>query len=267
MSTGEMGNMPAALGYPSPRVSMDTNKRRRPGLKKGEEQMGVNQMGQFEEQHLKDKKGLGTHSGLGTGDGLAGTYSERQERLAAVIEMMVEKRNEYVTQLEIEPGVMIVNQPEGPEAEYAEGEPEPTPKYTKKDSVKSHREAQVPHDNADFAEKVKSACYDEEPGDNKMAYLQGMYGEKKADKDYDGDGKLESGSEEWKGARNNAIKKRKKAERLGIDVPHAEKKGLWANIHAKRERIKKGSGERMRKPGDKGAPSAKDLRDSKPEED
>ena len=33
-------------------------------------------------------------------------------------------------------------------------------------------------------------------------------------------------------------------------------KGLYANIHAKRERIKAGSGERMRKTGAKGAPSA-----------
>ena len=33
-------------------------------------------------------------------------------------------------------------------------------------------------------------------------------------------------------------------------------RGLYANIHAKRERIKAGSGERMRKPGAKGAPSA-----------
>ena len=41
-----------------------------------------------------------------------------------------------------------------------------------------------------------------------------------------------------------------------------EGKGLWANIHAKRERIKKGSGERMRKPGSKGAPSAQDFRDA-----
>ena len=31
---------------------------------------------------------------------------------------------------------------------------------------------------------------------------------------------------------------------------------LWANIHAKRKRIAAGSGERMRKPGEKGAPSA-----------
>jgi hypothetical protein len=32
--------------------------------------------------------------------------------------------------------------------------------------------------------------------------------------------------------------------------------GLYANIHAKRERIKAGSGEKMRKPGTKGAPTA-----------
>ena len=33
------------------------------------------------------------------------------------------------------------------------------------------------------------------------------------------------------------------------------KQGLYANIHAKRERIAKGSGEKMRKPGAKGAPT------------
>ena len=33
-----------------------------------------------------------------------------------------------------------------------------------------------------------------------------------------------------------------------------KRKGLWANIHAKRKRIKAGSGEKMRKPGTKGAP-------------
>ncbi len=41
-----------------------------------------------------------------------------------------------------------------------------------------------------------------------------------------------------------------------------EKRGLWDNIHAKRKRIAGGSGETMRKKGDKGAPSAKDLKDS-----
>jgi hypothetical protein len=32
--------------------------------------------------------------------------------------------------------------------------------------------------------------------------------------------------------------------------------GLYANLHAKRERIAAGSGEKMRKPGEKGAPTA-----------
>jgi len=35
------------------------------------------------------------------------------------------------------------------------------------------------------------------------------------------------------------------------------KRGLYANIHAKRKRIAAGSGEKMRKPGSKGAPTAK----------
>ena len=38
------------------------------------------------------------------------------------------------------------------------------------------------------------------------------------------------------------------------------KQGLYSNIAAKRERIKAGSGERMRKPGTKGAPTAKAFR-------
>jgi hypothetical protein len=46
-----------------------------------------------------------------------------------------------------------------------------------------------------------------------------------------------------------------------------EKKGLWANIHAKRERIKRGSKERMRKPGSEGAPTDQALKDSQVKED
>jgi hypothetical protein len=38
------------------------------------------------------------------------------------------------------------------------------------------------------------------------------------------------------------------------------KQGLYSNIAAKRERIKAGSGEKMRKPGAKGAPSAADFK-------
>ena len=42
----------------------------------------------------------------------------------------------------------------------------------------------------------------------------------------------------------------------------AEKRGLWDNIHDKRKRIKAGSGERMRKPGSKGAPTTSAFRDA-----
>ena len=40
----------------------------------------------------------------------------------------------------------------------------------------------------------------------------------------------------------------------------ANKDGLYANIHAKRKRIAAGSGEKMRKPGSKGAPSNKNFK-------
>jgi hypothetical protein len=40
----------------------------------------------------------------------------------------------------------------------------------------------------------------------------------------------------------------------------AKKKGLYANINAKRKRIEAGSDEKMRKPGSKGAPTAADFK-------
>jgi len=42
----------------------------------------------------------------------------------------------------------------------------------------------------------------------------------------------------------------------------AKQLGLYANIHAKRKRIAAGSGEKMRKPNSKGAPTSKAFRES-----
>ncbi|MDO9405638.1 MAG: hypothetical protein Q7T87_16525 [Polaromonas sp.] len=42
----------------------------------------------------------------------------------------------------------------------------------------------------------------------------------------------------------------------------SKKPGLYANIHAKQERIAHGSGEKMRKPGSEGAPTAEAFRQS-----
>ena len=46
------------------------------------------------------------------------------------------------------------------------------------------------------------------------------------------------------------------------DIAEA-KPGLWENIRKKKERIKRGSGEKMRKKGDKGAPTAEQMERAK----
>ena len=60
-------------------------------------------------------------------------------------------------------------------------------------------------------------------------------------------------------------KGKRKARRDDTDfTQYAEggKVGLYENIHSKRARIAAGSGERMRKPGAKGAPTAQAFRQS-----
>ena len=53
------------------------------------------------------------------------------------------------------------------------------------------------------------------------------------------------------GLRNQSLQKKEKI---------MAKKGLYANIHAKRKRIKAGSKEKMRKKGAKGAPTAANFK-------
>lgn len=57
----------------------------------------------------------------------------------------------------------------------------------------------------------------------------------------------------------------KQAVAIAYDVQRRAKKaagGLYENIHAKQERIKHGSGEKMRKPGSPGALTAEDFKES-----
>ena len=70
-----------------------------------------------------------------------------------------------------------------------------------------------------------------------------------------------------------AIAKKKKAGKPGYDSEGKSlkkeeevKESLWANIHKKRARIKSGSGERMRKPGSKGAPTSDAFKQARGEE-
>lgn len=63
-----------------------------------------------------------------------------------------------------------------------------------------------------------------------------------------------------------AGKPQKQAVAIAYDVQRRAKKadggGLYANIHAKQQRIAHGSGEKMRKPGSPGAPTAEAFRES-----
>jgi len=63
-------------------------------------------------------------------------------------------------------------------------------------------------------------------------------------------------------AKQNSGKYNKEGKRIKEDTIAEEKPGLYANIHAKQRRIKNGSGEHMRKPGSKGAPTAQAFKDS-----
>lgn len=66
------------------------------------------------------------------------------------------------------------------------------------------------------------------------------------------------GGYQW-GKTGKVYKTKAEAEKQGraIYASGYNKGGLYANIHAKRKRIAEGSGEKMRKPGTKGAPTAK----------
>ena len=64
------------------------------------------------------------------------------------------------------------------------------------------------------------------------------------------------------GKADKDLAKQVRGEEFDDDVDES----LWANIHKKRQRIKRGSGERMRKKGEKGAPTAAQMKRAKGEE-
>jgi len=78
-----------------------------------------------------------------------------------------------------------------------------------------------------------------------------------------GDGKI-AGTQGDAGKKSVATKmlKRKVVDFKEFVEIEEGKQGLWANIHAKRKRIKNGSGEKMRTPGSKGAPTTQDFKNS-----
>ena len=92
---------------------------------------------------------------------------------------------------------------------------------------------------------------------NKKA-LKGKHKDRK-DGDIDNDGDVDS-SDQYLHKRRKAISKAVTKEE--VETVEEGENGLWANIHKKRKRIEKGSGEKMRKPGSKGAPTDDDFKDA-----
>jgi hypothetical protein len=66
--------------------------------------------------------------------------------------------------------------------------------------------------------------------------------------------KVKTSCKQWRSKKNESTKEN------ADQIIAKAKKGLYANIQAKRKRIAKGSGEKMRKPGAKGAPTASAFR-------
>ena len=62
--------------------------------------------------------------------------------------------------------------------------------------------------------------------------------------------------------RKSPKERAKRISKIGLSVARSmpKKRGLYANIQAKRKRIAAGSGEKMRKPGAKGAPTAANFK-------
>ena len=64
------------------------------------------------------------------------------------------------------------------------------------------------------------------------------------------------------GLNRQGVKATPSSAGIGVSLPFAKGGGLYDNINAKRKRISEGSGEKMRKPGAKGAPTANAFKQS-----
>ena len=144
-----------------------------------------------------------------------------------------------------------------------------TPEYDRWEKGYESRLSQPDHYDEDVTEKAEPVKFSAKyPGKPKGKSYYDYYG----DNSYHGepdDIEIDRYSDE---PINNFLARTQRSTRApkfdqDYDTMHEGKTGpgLWANIHAKQNRIKHGSKEHMRKPGSKGAPTAANLKAAKTE--
>ena len=132
----------------------------------------------------------------------------------------------------------------------------------KLDGMADYLDTQVEEVMMDLIQSLEERKMTDAEMDKREKIVLSLKKKKKDFKDRYGD---DADSVMYATATKMAMKKEEVGVRKVDFVDGVTDESLWANIHKKRQRIKQGSGERMRKKGEKGAPTAAQMKRAKGE--
>ena len=133
----------------------------------------------------------------------------------------------------------------------------------KLDGMADYLDTQVEEVMMDLIQSLEERKMTDAEMDKREKIVLSLKKKKKDFKDRYGD---DADSVMYATATKMAMKKEEVGVRKVDFVDGVTDESLWANIHKKRQRIKQGSGERMRKKGEKGAPTPAQMKRAKGEE-
>ena len=133
----------------------------------------------------------------------------------------------------------------------------------KLDGMADYLDTQVEEVMMDLIQSLEERKMTDSEMDKREKIVLSLKKKKKDFKDRYGD---DADSVMYATATKMAMKKEEVGVRKVDFVDGVTDESLWANIHKKRQRIKQGSGERMRKKGEKGAPTPAQMKRAKGEE-
>ena len=133
----------------------------------------------------------------------------------------------------------------------------------KLDGMADYLDTQVEEVMMDLIQSLEERKMTDAEMDKREKIVLSLKKKKKDFKDRYGD---DADSVMYATATKMAMKKEEVGVRKVDFVDGVTDESLWANIHKKRQRIKQGSGEKMRKKGEKGAPTPAQMKRAKGEE-